>query len=683
MTAQPFATRADYDAAVTHAREAAQAYYATFGLVMADAEYDALVDRIEATKSQHPDWDDLGLTTAVAAGTVTTGDVRHPSPMLSLAKVADSNPDHNAISENEDLNRFLDGAGRTGYSVEVKLDGNAIRAEYRDGRLVLAATRGDGQTGENVTANVLRAPGIHGLPAVLATPWSGEVRGEVFMTEADFETASTNRVQAGGKPFANPRNATSGSLRAIDRAYDAPMSFGAYSISGDGIDDLPSHVARMTEAAVLGFTTAASLTPGGNTVQNSAADAKHAIVAIKVARDTLGFPIDGAVIAYNGNPDRTRAGNGNRTPNWALAWKYPPLEATSILRSIEVAVGRTGRMSLTAHIDPVHLDGSTVAKASGHNPMWLQATGLGIGHRVMVVKRGDIIPYISLLDGPQPDDVTPWGAPEACPQCGEAWDKSSMLWRCHTPECSLAGKITYGAARDCLDIDGLGEEVATALVEAGLVNNIADLFDLTVTQVAQVQIGTTSTGSPRLIGQVTAERIVNGIHAAKSQPLNRHITSWGIRTTGRSVGRWLAQHFGSLDALRAASTEDLARIDKIGPEKARYIHDGLRQMSDVIDRLIAAGIATEVEQVAAPEGKELPFVGKKVVVTGTVPGMDRTAAQEAAIALGAAVSGSVSKNTDLLVAGEGAGGKKTKAEALGVPIMPAEEFAALHASVFG
>lgn len=686
LSVTPFATRAEFDTAVAEAQRAAAAYYDTDVLEMADADYDALVDRISATKDTHPDWDDEGVVTDVAAGASGGGDVTHPTPMLSLDKVTDTNRDLNAISENADLNRFLDAKGRTGYTVEVKLDGLAVRAVYKDGSLVLAATRGDGRTGEDITAQVTRSPGITGLPARLDRNWSGEIRGEVYMTDTDFETANDNRVAAGGAPFKNPRNATSGALRAVDRGYEAPMSFAAYAISGDDVDgnpDLDNHVARMGFAQAIGFTTAASITPTSYRGADSAADAKAAIVEIKAARASLGFPIDGAVITYNGDSDRAAVGEGSRHPKWALAWKYPAEEGTSSILGIETAIGRTGRITLRARIEPTFVGGTTVTYATLHHPGFVREQNLGIGSRVVVVRAGDVIPRVTAAIGDQPDDVTPWEPPATCPQCGGEWDKSSLLWRCHTPECSVVGRVTYAGQRDVLDIDGLGESMAEALVEAELVSTIADLYDLTEAQVATVKIGTTSTGADRLVGSVTASRLINGIATAKSQPLARHLTSLGIRHLGRTLGRNLATSFQSMSAIREASVEELARVDKVGPEKARKIHEGLLALSNVIDRLVAAGITTEVETVAAPAGKELPFLGMKVVVSGAVPGMARAEAQEAAIRLGAAVSSSVSKNTDLLVHGEGAGSKLAKAESLGVAQMPADEFASLYTSIFG
>lgn len=679
-TVTPFESRAEFDEAVTQTVAAAKSYYDSETVLMVDAEYDHLVDRISATRTLHPDWDDAGVTTTVAAGQSAGGEVTHSSPMLSLDKVTDTNPRHDEITDHQDLNRFLDKAGRSGYCVEVKLDGNAISARYTNGFLVQVATRGDGITGEDVTPNALRGEGIKGLPINLDTPWTGEVRGEVFMTDTDFEIASNNRVLAGGKPFANPRNATSGSLRALDRAYEAPMSFGLYSIH----ETRPSsaaectHQSRMARADALGFQTAASLTPNrGSTHQTSASAAKFAIVEIKAARDSLGFPIDGAVISYNSDDERLRAGVGTRTPKWAIAWKYPPREATSVLRSVEVGVGKTGRMSLTAHIDPVYVDGSTVAKASGHNAPLFMSWGMGVGHKVMVVKRGDIIPYISLLDGDQPDDVTPWVAPETCPQCGEAWDKASLLWRCHTPECSIAGRIEYAAGRDQLDIEGLGGTVAEALVEANLVKDLADLYDLTPEQWATLPMGTTSTGGTRVLGAANAAKIIASLEAQKAQPFNRVITALSIRMTGRSVGRWLAREFPTMDRLRAATVEDIAQVEKLGPIKARHIVDGLTKLSDVIDRLAAHGVNMGEEP--TDDGAPKPFEGKTYVVSGSVPGFSRTTIQEAIENLGGKASSSVSKTTTALITGETSTSKAKKAADLNIPIIDPDTFAQMLA----
>lgn len=682
----PFDTRAEFNDAVNQAADAAKAYHAKTSTIMADGDWDALADRITATLTLHPDWDDKGVTTQVAAGQ-GIGDVPHPTPMLSLDKVQDSQVDPTALDEIEEFNRFLSRVGNGGLSTEVKVDGSAFRGRYENGVFVQGVTRGDGQAGEDVTANILRAP-VRGLPARLDSNWTGEIRGEIYMTYADFEAASDSRVAAGGAPFANPRNAASGVLRAITRNYDATLSFAAYALNEtrDSASAEATHQARMDRARSLGFTTAASLTPGNpftDPFGDAAAQVKAQIIAIKVARDTLGFPIDGAVVAYNSDYDRASAGEGSRTPKWGMAWKFPPREGTSVARRVDLAIGRTGRLSLTLRYDQIPLDGSRLSKASGHNPSWLAASRIGAGMNLLIVKRGDIIPYASLLDGPQPADAVPFTLPDTCPQCDEAWDKSSLLWRCHTPSCSLVGRIEWAASKTCWDIDGLSTARVEAMVEQEVVKDIADLFDLTVEQVANVKMGESTTGADVLIGTTVATTIINGIEQAKAQPLWRTIAALGLRFTASTFGNRFAEHFKTLEAFRDATLDDLMQVEAVKEGRGSVIHAQLQTARPIIDRLIAAGVTTKVEEVVAPEGKELPWVGKKVVVSGSVPGMGREEAKEAARKLGAAVSGSVSKNTTLLVAGPGAGSKMTKAEALGVDVMDSEDFAALYASIFG
>lgn len=675
----PFTERGEFDQAVTHARAAGTAYYAGATPLMADDEFDQLVARIATTAAEHPDWDTHGVLTEVAVG-APTGEIRHATPMLSLDK---------ATTPTE-VARFVDTLDSATALAEVKVDGMAVRVTYRQGRLVQAATRGDGTTGENITAQLLRGDGIAGLPTDLLSHWSGDVVGEVFMTHDDFEEANNNRVAYGKTAFANPRNAVAGSLRKLDPGYHVPMSFAAYAIGGTDLAATDSYMERMAFAKVLGFQTTwaltvAALPPDSPTRHHTGADVNTAIAAIGAVRARLPYPIDGVVVKADDRQVRTRLGTGSRSPRWALAYKFAPDTTFSTLRDIEVAVGRTGRASFRAVIDPVAVDGTTITFASLHHAAWITGQHLGIGSRVAVVRAGDVIPRVTAAAGDQPTDVLPWEPPRNCPQCDQPWDTSTQLWRCTTPACSVVGRIVYAATRDVWDIDGLGEEIATALVDAGLVSSIADLFDLTVRQLATLTLGGRAGGSQRAVGTATAERIVTGIAAAKQQPLNRHITALGIRLTGRRVGRWLASRFGSLDALRAAAVDELASIEGIGPEKARTIHAGLQEMSDVLDRLVAAGITTETEPVTQAGTADNPLTGKRVVITGTVPGLNRTEAQEAAEALGAIVSGSVSKNTDLVVVGSGNStrGKLAKAEQLGIATMPAEQFVAVYRENIG
>lgn len=639
-------------------------------MVMSDADYDALADRIQATLAVHPDWDDQGLTTEVAAGASAGGTVVHPTPMLSLDKV----------KTRDELAAFVVRLADLAV-VEVKLDGLAVRARYREGRLALVATRGDGSTGEDVTTQALRGDGIAGLPVILARPFTGEVRGEVYMTDTDFATANTNRVAAGGKAFVNARNATAGSLRTQIAVAATPMTFAAYEIAGEGADALTEHSSRMAYATSLGFATAYDLTraaSSGHVVAGNVEDVLAVIDTIEKTRPTLGYQIDGAVIKAEADVSRDRLGMASRTPYWATAFKYPPDTGFSTLRDIEVAVGRTGRASFRAAIDPVFVGGSTITYASLHNAPWILEQGLAIGMKVAVVRAGDVIPRVTAAVGEQPEDLHTWQPPTTCPQCGEPWDTSSLLWRCHTASCAAVNALVYWCSRDALDVERVGESICEALVEQGLATTVADLYDLTVDDLANLPMGTTSTGSVRRLGLANATEIMAQLEASKAQPLNRVITGLGIRMTGRSVGRWLATRFSSMAALRAATVAEIAEIDKMGMVKAQAVVDGLAAMGDVIDRLTSHSLTMH----AVDGGGHRPWEGKKVVVSGTVPGMSRTEAQEAAARLGATVSGSVSKNTEILVAGDGAGSKLAKAQQLAVEVMSAEDFAALCAATF-
>lgn len=656
----PFSTYEEFNAAVLEASEAAAAYYDTDTQLIPDSVYDALVDRIEASVAAHPDWDAAGLLDQVAGGQSSGGDVTHPIPMLSLAKA----------KTEEEVGSFISRLGDAAI-VEVKLDGMAVRAVYTAGELTLVATRGDGSTGENVTTQADR---ISGLPQRLKQAVDLEVRGEVYMTDADFDQANTNRVASGKPAFVNPRNATAGSLRVADAKYFAPMSFAAYDAMGESVDSIDDHLARMRTLASMGITTAVSLV-AGDPLATSSEKALARIQAIGDARASLGFPIDGAVVKAASNAKREEMGSVSRTPRWAVAYKYAADVSTTILRDIEIAVGRTGRISLRAVLDPVFVAGTTITYATLHNPKFVEDADFRIGDTVFVYRAGDVIPRVSAVDvARRPADAQPWVAPAGCPNCEQPWDKSSLLWRCHTPECSTVGRIEYAASRDVLDLDGFSTAMAEQLVEAGLVNDIADLYSLTVDQIASLPVGDGS----RTVGQTVAKKIIKQIEASKSQPLARVITALGIRLTGRTMGRRLAAHFGSMSAFQSASEAELSEVEGVGPEKARVIRAGVVSMTAVIERLAAAGLTMEAEQVAAPSGA-LPLAGKTVVVSGSVPGLSRNEANEWVERLGGKSSGSVSAKTSLLVAGDGSGSKSEKAASLGVPVMSAEDFAALVA----
>lgn len=653
--------QSDFDAAVARARAAAAAYYDTGELLMSDAEYDQLLSDIEQAVATHPDWDDAGLLTAVAAGMSAGGDVTHPQPMGSLDKAKDL----------EAIAKFVASVGGP-VAVEPKLDGLAIRAAYTAGKLTLVATRGDGTTGEDVTA---RAIGISGLPRRLPQPLDVEIRGEVYMTDADFEVSNANRVAAGKPAFANSRNAVAGSLRVSEREYAVTMSFAAYDVLGVDLGD--DHAAAMDTLASWGVRTAASLIDAP--VLTTAEEVTVMLECIDAERGTWTFPTDGAVIKAAERDARERLGHGSRSPKWAVAYKFAPNEATSTLLDIEVAVGRTGRISLRGRIEPVPVGGTTISYATLHNPAFVTEQGLAIGQRVMVVRAGDVIPRITAAVGDQPDRLTPWTAPATCPQCDESWDTSSLLWRCLTPECSTVGRITYAVSRDCLDIDGASEAICTALVDAGLVSDIADLFTLTVDDLADLELGITATAKPRKLGRTVAAKLITQIDEARTRPLNRLLTSLGVRTLGRTLGRRIAAQFPTLAAVRAASAQDLAAVDGIGTEKAAIIAAGLADMSGVLDRLEALGVTGATSTEAAPAST--PLAGKTVVVTGAMTGplatLSRNQVHELIETAGGKASGTVSAKTHLLVCSDPGTSKARKAAELGIEVISPEQFAVL------
>jgi len=670
-----FPDQASFTAAVAQVQEAEIAYR-TDQPLMPDSAFDALKDRVATTLAAHPDWDDEGVTTQVASGAPVGGDVRHSSPMLSLAKATTPEEVHAFVA-----GLTVDGQEPGPLVVEVKMDGCAISARYEGGVLVLAAQRGDGASGEDITGQITRGAGVAGLPARLTTPsgasWSGEVRGEVYMSENNFDAANELRVGAGRPAFANPRNAVSGSLRNIDRTYDVPMSFAVYDV----LDDANSRAAtagtyseRLDAAEALGFHTARQLLPEALRAPHTGVEeVVAAIEAIQALRPTLGFPIDGAVLKADAFATRQRLGQRTGSPRWALAYKYAPDTATTRLRDIEISIGRTGRLGFRAVLDPVSVGGTTITHVTMHNAPWIIGRDLRIGDEVWVYRAGDVIPRVTTANlAARPADAQAWVAPTHCPQCGEELDTTSLLWRCHTPTCSIAGALDYWASPDALDIDGIGTVVCEALAETGLARDVADLYDLTLTQWATLPLGVTETGATRALGELNAAKIVDGLAASKQQPLNRVITGLGIRMTGRSVGRWLASRFASMDALRAASVEELAAINKLGTIKGQRIADGLTRLSSVIDRLAAHGLMMTVPD----DGAAKPLAGKTYVVSGAVPGYTRTTIAERIEALGGTASSSVSAKTTALVTAETDTAKARKAAQLDVPVIDPVTFAA-------
>ena len=674
--AEPYESMAAYRSAIAEVRSAAAAYYSGPDLVMDDTTYDVLIARVAATEAAHPQWKaDDSPTEVVAAGGGVVGDIEHSAPMLSLDNVFGEDALRRWAAR---LERLL-GQPVGGFTVEPKIDGLAIAARYVDGRLTLVATRGDGRAGEDATGQARRAAG---LPAQLREPLTVEVRGEVFMTDADFAEANAMRTGHGEPVFAHPRSAAAGTLRAQDRPYDAPLSYLAYAVHGldDADRDPVPHSAAMGRLEGLGVATTAG-SAAGMRLCPTIDEVIAAVEAVHAGRGALGFGVDGAVIKADQPADRERAGFSSRAPRWGVAYKFPADTRTTRLLRIEVQVGRTGVITPVAVLEPVVVSGVTVTSATLHNFDDLVRRNVRAGDTVFVRRAGDVIPEVTgaKLDD-RPADSSPFEPPTSCPRCGGEIDRSQKRWRCTRGRaCGAHEALAYYAARDSMDIEGLGDKIIDMVVAAGLVTDPADLYSLDVPALAALD----------RMGEVSAGKLVANIQGSKAQPLSRVLTGLGVRMTGRSMSRRLARHFGTMQALLAASVEDLQQVESVGPERAVTIGAELVELAPLIGRLTARGVnMTEPGGEAAgpaPGGAATPLLPLRkangtpmtVVVTGAVPGLTRTEGNEAVETLGGKSSSSVSKRTDLVVLGEGAGTKADKAEQLGIRILPADQFAAL------
>ncbi|MFE1318234.1 NAD-dependent DNA ligase LigA [Kitasatospora phosalacinea] len=676
----------DYADAVATATRAAAAYYADGTTTLGDDEYDALVRAIAAYEQAHPEEVSEQSPTGKVAGGAAEGDVPHSVPMLSLDNVFSG---EELADWAASLERRL-GRAPAGWCVEPKLDGLAVAARYEAGALRQVLTRGNGLAGEDITHT---AGDVLGLPAVLAEPVDVELRGEVLLTHAQFERANEIRTAHGAVPFANPRNGAAGTLRAKDRPYRIELTFFAYDAVGlggaDGADGAPTHSALLERLAALGANTAAATAAAPQRCE-SVAEVQRRVEEIAGMRAALPFGIDGVVVKADDAADRAQAGSGSRAPRWAVARKLAAEHKVTRLLAVEWAVGRTGVIAPRAVLEPVVIDGVTVSFATLHNPADIERRGLMLGDRVFVYRAGDVIPRV---EAPLVEERTgaeqPIVFPAACPRCGEAIDTGEQRWRCSRGRnCQAVASIIYAAGRDQLDIEGLGSTRAVQLVEAGLVRDLADVFTLTREQLLSLErMGATST-----------DNLLAAIETARSRPLGRVLCALGVRGTGRSMSRRIAAHFGSMAAIRAADAEALAAVEGIGPEKARLVVSELAELSALLDRLADLGVGTQVTEPTAPAGPVTeageagesaeapaagPLAGEAVVVTGSMTGplaaLSRNEMNELVERAGGKASSSVSKRTTLLVAGEKAGSKRTKAEELGIRILDPEQFAALLA----
>ncbi|KAB1140165.1 NAD-dependent DNA ligase LigA [Streptomyces luteolifulvus] len=684
---------AAYAQAVEDAVKASAAYYSGGTSVLDDESYDRLVRGIAAWEADHPDEVVPDSPTGKVAGGAVEGDVPHTVAMLSLDNVF-SPEEFSAWTAS--LARRI-GHDVTRFSVEPKLDGLAIAARYSHGRLTRLITRGDGTAGEDVSHAIGT---IEGLPEELAEPVTVEVRGEVLMTTAQFEHANEVRTGHGGQPFANPRNAAAGTLRAKERAYTVPMTFFGYGLLpladsdtalAARLSDL-AHSDLMAQAAELGVNTTATTAVPGITAE-TVEQVLTRVQEIAALRAQLPFGIDGIVIKADPAADQRAAGSGSRAPRWAIAYKLPAVEKITRLLEVEWNVGRTGIIAPRAVLEPVEIDGSTITYATLHNPADITRRDLRRGDHVMVYRAGDVIPRIEApVAHLRTGDEQPIVFPEVCPRCGSGIDTSEQRWRCENGRnCHLVASLSYAAGRDQLDIEGLGITRVVQLVEAGLVADLADLFSLTQEQLLSLE----------RMGETSTDNLLGAIGAAKGRSLSRVLCALGVRGTGRSMSRRIARHFATMDAIRAADATSMQQVEGIGTEKAPSIVAELVELAPLIDRLVAAGVnMTEPgatppapagidtdDQEPGAEAASGPLAGMTVVVTGAMTGalekLSRNQMNELIERAGGRSSSSVSKKTTLVVAGEGAGSKRAKAETLGIRLAAPDEFATLIAGFLG
>ncbi|MER5797927.1 NAD-dependent DNA ligase LigA [Streptomyces mirabilis] len=681
---------AAYAQAVEDAVKASAAYYAGGTSVLDDDTYDRLVRGIAAWESAHPDEVLPDSPTGKVASGAVEGDVPHTVPMLSLDNVF-SPEEFTAWTAS--LARRI-GHDVTRFGVEPKLDGLAIAARYTRGRLTRLITRGDGTAGEDVSHAIGT---VEGLPAELTEPVTVEVRGEVLMTTAQFEHANEVRTAHGGQPFANPRNAAAGTLRAKDRAYTVPMTFFGYALLPlPGTEGAlaarlgeAAHSELMARCGELGVnTTAVTAVPG--TTAETAEQVLARVKEIAALRAELPFGIDGIVVKADLAADQEAAGSGSRAPRWAIAYKLPAVEKITRLLEVEWNVGRTGIIAPRAVLEPVEIDGSTITYATLHNPADITRRDLRLGDHVMVHRAGDVIPRVEApVAHLRTGEERPIVFPEVCPRCGSTIDTSEQRWRCENGRnCHLVAALSYAAGRDQLDIEGLGHTRVVQLVEAGLVADLADVFALTRDQLLALE----------RMGETSTDNLLAAIGAAKGQPLSRVLCALGVRGTGRSMSRRIARYFATMDHIRAADAEAMQRVEGIGTEKAPSIVAELAELAPLIDKLTAAGVnmtepgatppvtADDTDTDTGAQGAEPaggPLTGMAVVVTGAMTGplekLSRNQMNELIERAGGRSSSSVSKKTTLVVAGEGAGSKRAKAEDLGIRLVTPDEFATLVA----
>lgn len=641
-------------------------YYVLDAPEITDAEYDRMMVRLRELEARYPDSIPADSPTQRVGGRASSQftEVRHLEPLLSLGNVFSA---EELRAFDERVQGGLPAGSKVEYVMEPKIDGLACSLIYENGKLVRAATRGDGVVGENVTANVRT---IRSIPLTLKVP-EGEavpelldVRGEVYMPRQAFMRLNEQRAERGESEFANPRNAAAGSLRQLDPQVTASrsLSFFAYYLVGEGAQ--PKHSESLALLARYGF----KVSENYKVVENIDEAIKY-IGDFNELRQGLSYDTDGAVIKVNDVYQQRILGATGKDPRWATAYKYPPEQAETTLEDIDWRVGRTGVLTPTAVLTPVKLSGSVISRATLHNEDFIRAKDIRIGDRVVINKAGEIIPEVlRVVAEKRTGDEKEVEIPSVCPECGWRVERQGeeAAIRCTNPHCPALGRegLIHFVSRDAMNIDGCGPSVINALLDAGLVRDAADLYSLRKEDLLKLE----------RMGEKSADNLLSALAESKKNELDKLLFALGIRHVGAKVARILATEFGSMEKLQQAQPEELAQIRDIGDKIAESAVTWLNVPAniDLVERLAAAGLTMTFTPPASQEDN--PFFGKTLVFTGTMPTLGRAEAKTMAQDVGAKVSGSVSKKTDYVIAGAEAGSKLEKAQQLGVTVIDEAEF---------
>lgn len=623
-----------------------------------DAEYDQLMKELIELENNHPELHDEHSPTSRVGGAVLDffEKVEHTVPMLSLG---------NAFND-QDLRDFdrrvRDGVGdNVSYVAELKIDGLAVSLLYEDGRFIRGATRGDGTIGEDITNNLKT---IRSIPFKLKDPVMLEVRGEAFMPKKSFQKLNAHREEEGQELFANPRNAAAGSLRQLDPKIAASRNldiflYGVGKLDGHSVD---SHDESLTYLSHLGFKTNPEWKKCGNIDE-----VIEYVNGWQEKRPDLPYEIDGIVIKVNSLYQQEELGFTAKNPRWAIAYKFPAEEVVTKLEGIELNVGRTGVVTPTALLQPVLVAGTTVKRASLHNEDLIREKDIKIGDYVVVKKAGDIIPeVVNVITERRTGDETDFSMPTECPECESKLERldGEVALRCLNPQCpaQIREGFTHFVSRNAMNIDGLGEKVVAQLFKEKLIDNVADLYKLERDKLLELE----------RMGEKSADNLLAAIEKSKENSLERLLFGLGIRHVGAKAAKTIAQRFETMETLMEATKEDLLQVEEIGEKMADSIqlYFSKPEVKELMEELQSLGVNMTYKgpKLIKVEDLDTPFAGKTVVLTGKLSILTRNDAKEKLERLGAKVTGSVSKNTDMLIAGEDAGSKLDKAKKLGIDI---------------